>query len=129
MRDYSLLQLHRPARQRRPAMPMLASTAAGTTSLVVGRDDPVEQPDAPTRGPALVDLVAVRVHGRAGNIQVCPGGCAILDETLQELRRRDGTAHTAPDVLHIGVLAVDELVVRGSQRHAPDVLAGHLAGI
>ena len=46
----------------------------------------------------------------------------LVHETLDELRRRDGAAGTAADVLHIGDVGPDLLVVFIAQRHAPDFL-------
>src|SRR5262245_27525654 len=89
--------------------------------LVAVGDQAVEQAHAPARGPARVDLVAGGVHGGAGDVEMGPGG--VLDETLQELGGCDRPAVAAADVLHVGVLAVDQLVVGLGERHAPDPLA------
>ena len=52
-----------------------------------------------------------------------------VDEALQQLRRGDRAAIAAAGVLHVGELRIDQLVVGRAKRHAPDVLAGGLAGV
>src|SRR3546814_8025175 len=54
---------------------------------------------------------------------------AVLDEALQELRGGDRAAGPpATDVLHVGDVAVDLLVVLAAERQAPQRLANRLAG-
>src|SRR5262245_8917839 len=94
--------------------------------LVVVGDQAIQEAHTPARAPALVDVVAGGVHGCSGHVDVGPG--RVLDEALQELGGGDGAAVASADVLHVGVLAVDQLVVALGKRHAPDLLAGRLAG-
>src|SRR6187431_2170899 len=53
----------------------------------------------------------------------------LVDEPLQELRRRDRAAITAAGILHVGEFRIDHLVVFRRERHAPDLLAGGRAGL
>src|SRR5215203_2649899 len=100
-------------------------TTGGASPLVVILHQPIEEAHAPARRPALVDLVLGRAHGRTGDVEVRPG--RLVDEALEELRRRDGAAVASACVLHVGELRVDELVVGRAERHAPDLLARGLA--
>src|SRR5262249_47543849 len=86
------------------------------------RNEPIEQPYSPARGPTAVDVGLRRGKSGAGNVEVRRG--RIVDETLQELRGRDGAARASAGVLHIGEFRIDELVVFLAERHAPDALAG-----
>src|SRR5262245_47191277 len=82
-------------------------TTARDLALVMIAHKWVEQPHAPARAPALVDIGLRRAHRRAGDVEMRPRRRA--DETLEELRRRDRTAVTAAGILHVGELRVDHL--------------------
>src|SRR5450755_3039354 len=88
--------------------------------LVLLRDEPVEQPHAPARAPARIDLGLRRVHRRAGKIDMRPG--SVLDEELDEGCRRARAGPAPADILDVGVLGLDHLVVGLVERHAPDLL-------
>ena len=81
------------------------------STLVIFGDQAVEQPDAPTRSPGLVDLVRRRTHRRAGDVEMRPG--RIVDEALEELRRGDRAGVSPAGVLHVGEFGIDQLVVGG----------------
>ena len=51
-----------------------------------------------------------------------------VDETLEELRRGDRAAMAAAGVLHVGELGIDQLVVFGAERQAPDLFPAFDAG-
>ena len=93
--------------------------------FVVLGDQPVEQAQA-ERGRALRDGRRVlAAPGHAGDVEMRPGAA---DEALDELRADDGAAGAAADVLHVGDVGLDQLVVGLAERHAPQRLAGRLAG-
>ncbi len=50
-------------------------------------DEPVEQPDAEPRAPALIDLACRRTHPGARDIEMRPWRA--VDEALEELRGGD----------------------------------------
>ena len=54
---------------------------------------------------------------------------AVRDEALEKLRRGDGAGICAADILHIGDLGADHLVVERVQRKLPNPLAGIDTGI
>ena len=64
----------------------------------------------------------------AGNVKVRPRRI-VLDEALQELRGSDRPGPAPANILHVGNGAVQQLVVFGSQRHPPQLVTGHLAGM
>src|SRR5262249_20583735 len=106
---------------------LLTTSQLFVALLVAVGHHTVEQTHAPSPGPALVDLVARRIHGVAGDVEMRPRG--VLAEALDELRRGNGAGvPSAADVLHVGVLAVDLLVVGLVERHAPNPFARDLAG-
>ena len=82
------------SRKGRTIFPKTCSWAASEetgrlahSSLVIVGDEPVEQPDAESRAPALIDLVCRRTHPGAGDIKMRPGRA--VDEALEELRGGD----------------------------------------
>src|SRR3569833_1297314 len=79
--------------------------------LIILRDEFVEDADTPTGAPARGQrfLLAV-LEGDAGDVEVGPGAL-ILDKTLEELGRRDRAAISPADVLHVGDLGAQQLVV------------------
>src|SRR6185437_5659311 len=91
-------------------------------AFVILRDQPVQQAHAEAGPPALVDLGLRRSHRGPRDIEMRPW--RIVDETLQELRRRDRAAVAIAGVLHVGELRIDLLVIFRAERHAPDPLAG-----
>src|SRR6266851_1420548 len=97
------------------------------STLVVIAHELIEQPHAPARAPALVDLGLRRAERGAGDVEMRPRRLA--DEALQHLRRRDRAAPPSAGVLHVREFRVDHLVVFGPERHAPHPLAGLLAGL
>ena len=86
----------------------------------------VQQPDTPAAAPAPVDGGFLGAHGGAGDVQVNPRN--IVDEALQELGGGDGAGFAAADVLHVGKVGIDHLVVRLAQRHTPDGFARGFTG-
>src|SRR3954447_17488879 len=84
------------------------------SALVVVSDKAVQEPDAPTGTPASVYLGVRRAHCGPRNVEMRPG--RIVDEALQELRRRDRAGMAAPGIFHIGELGIDDLVVGRPQR-------------
>ena len=63
---------------------------------------------------------------RAGDVEVDPGRRA--DELLEELRGRDGPAPFPADVLQVGDVALELLLVIVVERQPPDAFAGLPAG-
>ena len=63
----------------------------------------------------------------AGDVEMRPR--RFVDEALQELCRGDRARVAAAGILHVGEFGIDQLVVFGPERHAPDPLAGGLAGL
>src|SRR5262245_22500864 len=53
----------------------------------------------------------------------------LVDEPLQQLRGRDGTAVPPAGILHVGKFRIDHLVVFRSERHTPDPLADLVADL
>src|SRR5689334_3604528 len=93
-------------------------------SLVVIFDQAIQEPHAPTRAPALVDVGLTRVKASSSNIQVRPWHL-VINETFDELRRCDcSSPSAAPSVFHIGEFGIDHLVVFGRKGHPPNQLAG-----
>src|SRR5262245_45313032 len=92
--------------------------------FVVHLHQAVEEPHPPTRAPARIDIAARGIEGGARDVKVHPG--RVLDEALDELGAGDRSAEAAADILHVGVLAVDQLVVGLGERHAPDLLTAEL---
>src|SRR6202020_1928992 len=84
----------------------------------------IEQIDAPARAPAGDHgfLLAV-LPGDTGDIQMRPYRAA-LDETFEELRGGDRAGIGAADILHIGNLGADHLVISRIKRQPPYTLAG-----
>lgn len=62
----------------------------------------IQEPHAPARAPAFVDVAGARIHAGAGDVEMRPRRL-VGDEALDELRRGDGAtpARTA-GVLHVG---------------------------
>src|SRR3546814_4416265 len=54
-------------------------------------------------------------------------GDAVLDIAFEELRRGDRAAFARADILHVGDRAVDQLVVGGREREAPQLVVRRLA--
>src|SRR5262245_3807418 len=104
----------------------VANATRSSVTLVVIGDKLVEQPDAKSRSPASIDLAVDRRHCRAGDVEMRPWR-SVLDEALEELRRRDRAAPLAARVLHVGDFRVDHLVVFRTERQAPQLLAGRVA--
>src|SRR5688500_14485649 len=88
--------------------------------LVIIRYQPVKQPYAEAGAPALIDVGLGRSHAGAGDVEMGPWG--FIDETLEELCRGNRARVTAAGVLHVGEFGIDQLVVFGTKRHAPDAL-------
>src|SRR5277367_4173903 len=86
----------------------------------------IEETHAPARTPRLIDVRRRGTHRRAGDVDMRPR--RLPDESLYELRGSDRAAVAPPGVLHVGEFGIDHLVVSGAERHAPDLLAGRLAG-
>src|ERR1700753_2784070 len=63
------------------------------SSLVVIRNQAIEQAHAVTRSPALVDLRLARAHRGPRDVEMRPW--RVVDEALQELRGRDRAAMPA----------------------------------
>src|SRR3954471_10480762 len=96
-------------------------------SLVMVGDQPIEEPDAPSGAPASVDFGLRRTHAGAGDIEMRPR--RLVDEALEKLRRGDRPGATPAGILHVGKFRIDELVVFGSERHAPHPFGRVLAGL
>src|SRR5690554_4177134 len=92
------------------------------SAFVVVADQAIQEADAVAGTPRAIDLRLWRAHRGAGNIEMRPWRFA--NETLQKLSGSDGAAVTATDILHIRVLRIDQLVIGGIERHAPDALGG-----
>src|SRR6516225_6249727 len=100
----------------------------GSALLVMLTHQPVEQPYAESISPAPIDLAIGRRKSSASDIEMRP--CrSLLDEALEELRRRDRASPFAAGVLYVGDLGIDHLVVLRSERQTPQLLACDLAGI
>src|SRR5258708_39873702 len=69
----------------------------------------IQQANAKTRSPALIDVGFRRPHRRSRDVEMRPW--RVIDEALQELRRSDRTAIAGTGVLHIGKLRIALLVV------------------
>src|SRR4051812_30659746 len=96
-------------------------------ALVVIGDQAIQQAHAIAGPPTVVDIGFRRAHRRACDIEMRPWRA--VDEALQELRSRDRAGIAAAGVFHVGKLRVDQLVVLGAKRHAPDLLAGLKPGL
>src|ERR1700759_2903400 len=70
------------------------------SSLVMFRDQTVEQAHAITGAPAVVDLGFRRPRGGPGEAEIPPR--VVFEETLQKLPRRDRAAIAAAGILHVG---------------------------
>src|SRR5512144_1365219 len=82
--------------------------------LVINGDQPVEQAHAKAAG-ALRHGVAVLLRpGDAGDVEMRPRRLA--DEALEELRGGDRAGAAVADVLHIGNVGLDDLVVFLAER-------------
>src|SRR6185295_12776680 len=106
-----------------------AAAPATVLVLVVVRDQAVEDAHAPAGRPGWLKRAVVPGTPRgASDIKVGPGA-TIVDEALQELcgRDRTGIARRA-DILHVGDVAVELLVVARPERQAPHRLGFGLAG-
>ena len=93
--------------------------------LVAARHQPVEQAHAETRGALAGQRQVARGPGDAGDVEMRPGHVA--DELLQE----DGTGGAArlaapPDILDVGDVGLDVLLVGLAERQPPQQLAGLL---
>src|SRR3979490_1211434 len=86
--------------------------------FVILRYQPLQQANAVTRTPAVIDFRFRRAHPRSRSIELRPW--CVIDETLQELRGGDRAAVAGAGVLHIRKPRIDLLVVFRSERHAPD---------
>src|SRR5215831_10982628 len=53
----------------------------------------------------------------------------LVDETLQQLRRRNGAAMAPAGILHVGEFRIDHLVVFRPERHSPYPLADFVADL
>ena len=99
-------------------------------ALVIVAHETVEDAHTPARAPARlarIILAAHAAHRRAGDVDMAPG--LVIDEALQELRRRDRTGETAlTDILDVGILGLDVFLLVRAERHAPDRLVGGIAG-
>src|SRR3546814_10844712 len=60
------------------------------------------------------------------DVEMRPGD-AVLDIAFEELRRGDRAAFARADILHVGDRAVDQLVVGGREREAPQLVVRRLA--
>src|SRR6185369_9694399 len=96
-------------------------TALQSFALVMICHQTIQEADAVAASPALVDVGLRRAHGGAGDVEMRPGRA--VDEALEELRRGDRAAMAAAGVFHVGELGIDQLVVFGAERQAPDLLA------
>src|SRR5512132_128814 len=102
-------------------------TTAESFPLVILGDQPVEQAQAKAAG-ALRHGVAVLLRpGDAGDVEMRPRRLA--DEALEELRGGDRAGAAVADVLHIGNVGLDDLVVFLAERQPPHRLAGGRAGL
>src|SRR5690606_26605172 len=87
--------------------------------------EPIDQPDTET-GSALVPGGAGFIGpDHASDVEVRPGGI-VLNEALNELRRSDRTGPARPHVLDVGDRRIDELVVSGGEREAPQLVTARL---
>src|SRR4029079_18886699 len=75
-----------------------AMNKSAALAFVIVRHETVEKPDPKARAPALIDLRFRRAHRGSGDIKMRPRGR--VDETLQEWRRRDGTAMAIAGIFH-----------------------------
>src|SRR5262245_66215860 len=85
--------------------------------LVVFGHQPVQQAHAEAGAPAAVDLALRRAHGSAGDVEMRPW--RLVDETLQQLRRRNGAAMAPTGILHVCDFRIAYLVVFRPARHSP----------
>src|SRR6185437_10561392 len=67
--------------------------------FVIFGHQPVQQADAKTRSPTLIDLVLWRSHRRSRDVEVSPR--RVVHKTLQELRGRDRATVATAGVLHV----------------------------
>src|SRR5260221_13573257 len=72
--------------------------------FVVIRNQPLEQANAKSRTPALIDVGLRRAHRGSRDIEMCPW--RVVDEALQELRGGDRTAVAGAGVLHVSELRI-----------------------
>src|SRR5690606_38327335 len=61
----------------------------------------------------------------SSDVEVRPRGI-VLNEALNELRRGDRTGPARPHVLDVGDRRIDELVVSGGEREAPQLVTARL---
>src|SRR5579864_5733678 len=101
------------------------SSLAGS-ALVALAYQPIEQPDTPA-GRALGHGGCVFLRpGDPGDVEMRPWH--VVDEALAELRADDAAGVAVADILDVGNVGIDQLVVSLGERHAPYRLARHLAG-
>src|SRR5437764_14900147 len=73
--------------------------------FIIVRDQPLEQPNAIARAPALIDVGFRRPHCRPRNVEMRPR--RIVDEALQKLRRGYRAAVTVTGIFHVRELRID----------------------
>ena len=90
-------------------------------------DQPAEQPDTIARATfrhGLGSLVSPRL---AGDIKMRPG--CVSDEPFEDSCRRDRPACRTTNVLHVGDMGFELLVIGLAKRHAPDRFKRRLTGL
>src|SRR5512135_165427 len=93
------------------------------------RHKSIQQPHAPPRTPALVDIGLTRVEASTGDIEMRPRRL-VINKALDELGSSNGpTPPAAASVFHVGKFGINHLVIFGRERHAPDQFAGFNASL
>src|SRR4051794_41461813 len=95
--------------------------------LVIVRHQPIQETHAKARGPTLVDVALRRAHAGAGDVEMRPW--RLVDKAQEKLCRGDRAGVAATDILHVGELRFDLLVIFGPERHPPQPLAAGEAGL
>src|SRR6476660_10514307 len=113
---------HSPRMRVRGTSGTFASCRPPCLLLVIFCHQPIEETHAKARGPALVDVALRRAHAGASYVEMRPW--RLVYKAQENLCCGDRTGVAATDILHVGELRFELLVIFGPERHPPQPFAG-----